>query len=152
MIVNISLEVVFEDFRVEILWTAEHPNSGLINRHRLIQRHPLNFVIFNSSQPTSIVFLKICHGNCKFLFVQRSLQNNILLVVFRFLSFQEPVFMELGLNPLCQLLHISKRSLRVCSFLRHFSLCLLLSTDCNRHVKVQPNLYLIHNSVLCLLL
>ena len=129
MIVNISLEVVFEDFRVEILWTTEHPNSGLIDRHRLIQRHPLNLVILNSCQSASIVFLEICHGNSKFFFVQRSLQNDVLLVVLRLLSFQEPIFMELGLNPLCQLLHISKRSLRVCSFLRHFSLCLLLSAD-----------------------
>ena len=129
MIVNIALEVVFEDFRVEILWTTEHPNSGLIDRHRLIQWHPLNLVILNSCQSASIVFLEICHGNSEFFFVQRSLQNDVLLVVLRLLSFQEPIFMELGLNPLCQLLHISKRSLRVCSFLRHFSLCLLLSTD-----------------------
>ena len=129
MIVNIALEVVFEDFRVEILWTTEHPNSGLIDRHRFIQRHPLNLVILNSCQSASIVFLEICHGNSEFFFVQRSLQNDVLLVVLRLLSFQEPIFMELGLNPLCQLLHISKRSLRVCSFLRHFSLCLLLSTD-----------------------
>ena len=129
MIVNIALEVVFEDFRVEILWTTEHPNSGLIDRHRLIQRHPLNLVILNSCQSASIVFLEICNGNSEFFFVQRSLQNDVLLVVLRLLSFQEPIFMELGLNPLCQLLHISKRSLRVCSFLRHFSLCLLLSTD-----------------------
>ena len=129
MIVNIALEVVFEDFRVEILWATKHPNSGLIDCHRFIQRHPLNLVILNSSQPASIVFLKIRHGNCEFLFVQWSFQNDVLLVVLRLLSFQEPIFMELGLNPLCQLLHISKRSLRVCSFLRHFSLCLLLSTD-----------------------
>ena len=129
MIVNIALEVVFEDFRIEILWTTEHPNSGLIDRHRLIQRHPLNLVILNSCQSASIVFLEICHGNSEFFFVQRSLQNDVLLVVLRLLSFQEPIFMELGLNPLCQLLHISKRSLRVSSFLRHFSLCLLLSTD-----------------------
>lgn len=129
MIVNISLEVVFEDFRVEILWTTEHPNSGLIDSHRLIQRHPLNLVILNSCQSASIVFLEICHGNSEFFFVQRSLQNDVLLVVLRLLSFQEPIFMELGLNPLCQLLHFSKRSLRVSSFLRHFSLCLLLSTD-----------------------
>ena len=129
MIVNIASEVVFEDFRIEILWTTEHPNSGLIDRHRLIQRHPLNLVILNSCQSASIVFLEICHGNSEFFFVQRSLQNDVLLVVLRLLSFQEPIFMELGLNPLCQLLHISKRSLRVSSFLRHFSLCLLLSTD-----------------------
>ena len=129
MIVNIALEVVFEDFRIEILWATKHPNSGLIDRHRLIQRHPLNLVILNSCQSASIVFLEICNGNSEFFFVQRSLQNDVLLVILRLLSFQEPVFMELGLNPLCQLLHISKRSLRVCSFLRHFSLCLLLSTD-----------------------
>ena len=129
MIVNIALEVVFENFRVEILWTTEHPNSGLIDCHRSIQRHPLNLVILNSCQSASIVFLEICHGNSEFFFVQRSLQNDVLLVVLRLLSFQEPIFMELGLNPLCQLLHINKRSLRVSSFLRHFSLCLPLSTD-----------------------
>ena len=129
MIVNIALEVVFEDFRIEILGATKHPNSGLIDRHRLIQRHPLNLVILNSCQSASIVFLEICNGNSEFFFVQRSLQNDVLLVVLRLLSFQEPIFMELGLNPLCQLLHINKRSLRVSSFLRHFSLCLLLSTD-----------------------
>lgn len=120
MIINISLEIVFEDFRVEILRTTEHPNSGLIDRHRLIQRHPLNFVILNSCQSASIVFLKICHGNSEFLFVQRSLQNDILLVVLRLLSLQKTIFMELGLNPFSKLFHIKMRSLCVCNFLRHF--------------------------------
>ena len=125
MIVNISLEVVFEDFRVEILWTTEHPNSGLIDRHRLIQRHPLNLVILNSCQSASIVFLEICHGNSEFFFVQRSLQNDVLLVVLRLLSFQEPIFMELGLESLRKLFNFRMDSLVVvgfCCFLAHICL------------------------------
>lgn len=119
MIVNIALEVVLKDFRVEILWTTEHPNSGLIDRHRFIQRHPLNLVILNSCQSASIVFLEICNGNSEFFFVQRSLQNDILLVVLRLLSFQKTIFMELGLNPLCQLLNFNMSSLDISDFLRH---------------------------------
>lgn len=113
MIVNIALEIVLEDFRIEILWATEHPNSGLVDRHRFIQRHPLNLVILNSCQSASIVFLEICNGNSEFLFVQRSLQNDILLVVLRFLSFQETIFMELGLNPLRELFYFRMDSLVV---------------------------------------
>ena len=129
MIINITLEVVLENFRVEILWTTEHPNSGLIDCHRLIQRHPLNFMVLNSRQPASVVFLEICYRNSKFLFVQGSLQNNILFAISNFLSFQKTIFMELGLNPLCQLLNFNMSSLDVGDFLRHACFCSLISTN-----------------------
>ena len=111
MVIHVTVEVVLEEFRIELHRAAEHPHSRVIILHRSVHRHPLNSMEFHSHQTTHVVSLKICYRNRELLFVQGSLKKPVLLVLNSLLTLEEAVLVVLGLESFHHLLNFCVSSL-----------------------------------------